>query len=131
MKSSNVHKIEFKRDENEFHSKRNAKKYFSMALIKEMKSAYDISYNETLDLLKEFETILSKKNNFKLNQKKIEVLTPKEREVFNLVSKGFTTQEIASRLFVETSTVSIHRKHIIQKLGFKNLYEWFLFANKA
>jgi DNA-binding NarL/FixJ family response regulator len=131
MKSSNVHKIEFKRDENEFHSKRNAKKYFSMALIKEMKSAYDISYNETLDLLKEFETILSKKNNFKLNQKKIEVLTPKEREVFDLVSKGFTTKEIAIRLFVETSTVSIHRKHIIQKLGFKNLYEWFLFANNA
>lgn len=129
MQSLNAHKIKFKSDENDFHSKSNAKKYFSIALIKEMKTAYDISYDETLDLLKEFETILSNKNNFKLNKKKIEILTSKEREVFDLVSEGLTTKEIASRLFVAITTVSIHRKHIKQKLGFKNLYEWFLFAN--
>ncbi len=46
-----------------------------------------------------------------------EELTPREREVLQLVVEGFTNQEIALNLHIGAGTVKSHVEHIIAKLG--------------
>lgn len=43
-------------------------------------------------------------------------LSEREREVLSLLARGYTNQEIASRLFVSVRTVESHRAHILTKL---------------
>lgn len=43
-------------------------------------------------------------------------LSPREREVFELLLYGFTADEIAERLGVSTRTVKFHQKNVLQKL---------------
>lgn len=47
-------------------------------------------------------------------------LTPREREVAQLVIDGWTNAEIADRLFISESTVKSHVKSIYEKLGVAN-----------
>lgn len=47
-------------------------------------------------------------------------LSNKENEVLQLISKGFTTKEIATKLFVSTRTIETHRANILKKLEVKN-----------
>ena len=47
-------------------------------------------------------------------------LTVREKEILNLIIQEFTTEEIASKIFVSTKTVESHRSNLIQKLGVKN-----------
>jgi DNA-binding NarL/FixJ family response regulator len=44
-------------------------------------------------------------------------LSPREREVLQLLTKGQTNREIARKLTVSVSTVKIHVEHILAKLG--------------
>jgi DNA-binding NarL/FixJ family response regulator len=46
-----------------------------------------------------------------------ERLTPRERDVLQLVVEGHTNREIAARLSLSVGTVKIHVEHIIAKLG--------------
>ena len=48
------------------------------------------------------------------------VLTPREREVADLVSGGLTNREIASRLFLSERTAQNHVQHILDKLQLRN-----------
>lgn len=43
-------------------------------------------------------------------------LSPREREVFDLVGDGLTQREIGLELGISRSTVSIHVMHIAQKI---------------
>jgi DNA-binding NarL/FixJ family response regulator len=43
-------------------------------------------------------------------------LTPKERQVLQLISEGHSTKEIAGLIFVSVSTVETHRRHLMAKL---------------
>ncbi len=43
-------------------------------------------------------------------------LTPREREVCQLVAEGLTSREIAVKLGMAESTVSLHRAHLMAKL---------------
>jgi ATP/maltotriose-dependent transcriptional regulator MalT len=45
-----------------------------------------------------------------------EHLTGREREVLALIAEGFSNQEIASRLFITTSTVKWYVHSILRKL---------------
>jgi LuxR family transcriptional regulator of spore coat protein len=45
------------------------------------------------------------------------MLTPREREVFQLLAKGFTTPQIAQELFVSPATVRTHVQNGIRRLG--------------
>ncbi|APZ47258.1 DNA-binding response regulator [Polaribacter reichenbachii] len=47
-------------------------------------------------------------------------LSNKENQVLELISKGFTTKEIASQLFVSSRTIETHRANILKKLEVKN-----------
>jgi DNA-binding CsgD family transcriptional regulator len=44
-------------------------------------------------------------------------LTPREWEVLHLVAAGHRNAEIAARLYVSTSTINMHLRHIFTKLG--------------
>jgi DNA-binding NarL/FixJ family response regulator len=46
-----------------------------------------------------------------------ERLTPREREVLELIVEGHTNREIAAQLTLSVGTVKIHVEHIIAKLG--------------
>jgi DNA-binding CsgD family transcriptional regulator/tetratricopeptide (TPR) repeat protein len=47
-------------------------------------------------------------------------LTPRERDVLLLLTKGLSNQQIARRLFISESTASVHVSHVIAKLGVSN-----------
>jgi DNA-binding NarL/FixJ family response regulator len=47
-------------------------------------------------------------------------LTPREREVLELVATGATNREIAAGLYISENTVGFHMKHILAKLHLKN-----------
>lgn len=44
-------------------------------------------------------------------------LSPREREVLQLLAEGLTSPQIGKRLFVATTTVETHRRNIMRKLG--------------
>lgn len=46
-------------------------------------------------------------------------LSPREREVLQLIGEGYTNRGIAERLFISVKTVEAHKEHIVQKLGAK------------
>jgi DNA-binding CsgD family transcriptional regulator len=48
------------------------------------------------------------------------LLTLREKEILQLVSQGFSSKEIASKLFISKHTVESHRKHILRKLSVRN-----------
>ena len=57
-----------------------------------------------------------------------ELLTPRERELLQLVAEGKTTKEIASSLSLSASTVDTHRANIMRKLNLNSLAELVLYA---
>ena len=44
-------------------------------------------------------------------------LTPREREILQLVAQGQTNRQIAERLIVAVGTIKVHVEHILGKLG--------------
>jgi DNA-binding NarL/FixJ family response regulator len=49
-------------------------------------------------------------------------LTPRERQVLELVEQGFKNKEIAVELGIRPGTVKIHLKHIFEKTGVRGRY---------
>ena len=47
----------------------------------------------------------------------LEVLTPRQREVLQLVAEGHSNKEIANRLNVALKTVETHRNELMERLG--------------
>jgi FixJ family two-component response regulator len=50
-------------------------------------------------------------------------LTPREREVLELLVTAHSTKEIASRLNINAKTVFVHRARVMEKMGADNLVE--------
>lgn len=48
------------------------------------------------------------------------VLTARQKEVVRLVTEGYSSKEIAKRIFVAEKTVEIHRYNILKKLNLSN-----------
>ncbi|MBN2210872.1 MAG: response regulator transcription factor [Sedimentisphaerales bacterium] len=48
-------------------------------------------------------------------------LTPREREVLQLLAEGYATKQIGLRLGISPKTVEVHRSRIMEKLGFDNI----------
>jgi predicted ATPase/DNA-binding CsgD family transcriptional regulator len=48
------------------------------------------------------------------------LLTPREREVADLVAQGMSSREVAAKLVISRRTVDVHVEHIFAKLGFNS-----------
>jgi DNA-binding NarL/FixJ family response regulator len=51
------------------------------------------------------------------------LLTPREREVLQLLAEGNSTREIAQSLFISVKTVETHRRQIMEKLNIHSVAE--------
>jgi DNA-binding NarL/FixJ family response regulator len=51
----------------------------------------------------------------------IDALTPRQREILQLVAEGNTSKEIAERLGLSFKTVEAHRAQIMERLGVRDL----------
>jgi two-component system response regulator NreC len=59
---------------------------------------------------------------------RFELLSAREREIFQLVAEGRTNKEIAGLLFISPSTVETHRARIMEKLDLHSAAEIVLYA---
>ena len=59
---------------------------------------------------------------------RLDVLTPREREVLQLLTEGLDGARIAKRLFLSQATVRNHIQHILAKLGVHSRVEAVAFA---
>ena len=57
-----------------------------------------------------------------------EPLTPRERQVLQLIAEGKSNKEVAAILEVGVSTIDSHRKHILEKLQLHNTADLVRFA---
>ncbi len=76
------------------------------------------------DLVKEVELALQQKSqqDQKLKKKnRLDCLTTRETEVYNLVITGHTNKAIARSLSIAVSTVEFHRSNLVKKLGVSSL----------
>lgn len=55
------------------------------------------------------------------HEQDMQELTPREKEVLQLIVAEYTTQEIADKLFISFRTAETHRYSLLQKLGCKNV----------
>ncbi|MCU7372588.1 response regulator transcription factor [Paucibacter sp. O1-1] len=55
-------------------------------------------------------------------------LTPREREMVQLLSEGYTAQQIAQQLHLSAKTVATHREHVFAKLQIQGIAELTRFA---
>jgi len=58
-------------------------------------------------------------------------LSRREREVFELLSRGMTNREIAKTLYISDVTAKVHVRHILKKLGVRSRTEAALVGAKG
>jgi DNA-binding NarL/FixJ family response regulator len=56
----------------------------------------------------------------KSEKNELPLLTPREKEVLELIAEGYTNPQIAEKIFLSPFTVDSHRKNLLAKLGVKN-----------
>jgi DNA-binding NarL/FixJ family response regulator len=59
---------------------------------------------------------------------RFDMLSPREREIFQLIAEGRTNKEVAALLDISAATVETHRARILQKLDLHNAAELVLYA---
>jgi len=61
---------------------------------------------------------LEQRNQF---QKRYEVLTPRQRQVFTMVTSGMLNKQIAYELGATEKTIKVHRARVMEKMGASSL----------
>jgi len=114
-------------------------------LIKKGANGYLLKNMEREELIKAIDQVmdgsiyLSKAANEKIVQQlqaydlpgnTLPALTRREKEILQLLAKGFTSHEIASQLFLSTFTVDTHRRNMLQKFNVHNTQALINMANE-
>lgn len=96
-------------------------------------NAYLIKNLSSAELLDAMEQVLAGEKVFMWPEQRadepaeVQLLSPREQEIVQLVRQGLTSQEIAAQLFLSNYTVETHRRNILRKLNMKNtamLVQW-------
>ncbi|HEY7317776.1 MAG TPA: response regulator transcription factor [Candidatus Binatia bacterium] len=64
-------------------------------------------------------------------QRRVEKLTPREREVMHWVVRGWLNKQIASELGIGEKTIKVHRARVMQKLEVDSVAELVRLAERA
>ena len=67
---------------------------------------------------------------YKDDRTDLDNLTPREKEVLQLLGSNATNQEIADQLIISENTVKVHVHNILEKLDFQNRYQAGRFARR-
>lgn len=96
-------------------------------------SAYLIKNLSSAELLEALQQVLSGEKVYMWPEQRtgqateVQLLSPREQEIVQLVRQGLTSQEIAAQLYLSNYTVETHRRNILRKLNMKNtamLVQW-------
>jgi DNA-binding NarL/FixJ family response regulator len=68
------------------------------------------------------------RNGSKDESPKLPKLTPREREVVQLLAEGKSSKEVATALNLSTKTAETHRSNIMRKLGFHSIRDIVVYA---
>ena len=71
---------------------------------------------------------IAARGNGERDQSPLERLSPRERQILQMVSEGRTSAEIADILFLSPKSVDTYRSRLMQKLGIKDLPSLIRFA---
>lgn len=95
--------------------------------------AYLIKNLSSAELLEALQQVLSGEKVYMWPEQRagqateVQLLSPREQEIVQLVRQGLTSQEIAAQLYLSNYTVETHRRNILRKLNMKNtamLVQW-------
>ena len=86
-----------------------------------------IVFSIRLDLIKNIEKVTQQLNQREVFHRTRSVryasLTPREREILNLLARGYNNPMIAEHLFISRRTVEQHHKNINRKIGTNSFHE--------
>jgi len=66
----------------------------------------------------------------KYSNTELPILTPREKEILELIAEGYTNPQIAEKIFLSQFTVDSHRKNLLAKFNVKNTAMLITFAVK-
>lgn len=80
-----------------------------------------INYFNDITEKEKIEVYLKKStSNVDYSKNRAALISPREKEVLKLVADGFSSKQIADRLFISSHTAISHRKNLLEKFKVKN-----------